>query len=151
LEREDGLVVKISLDLEQITLFPSVSGELYQIIHEGLTNIRKHAGARQAIIHLGQDDQAIHLLISDDGAGFPAKPISGCDCDPPWSIAERVRSLNGTLRVDSQPGKGTTLQIRIPMEDTHKTSTPTLPEWNGPLREEEREGFAVRKDGVYPC
>jgi len=116
-ERQNGLEVSLCIEPEELDLPRQVSSEIYQIIHEGLTNIKKHAAARQVLIKLNRDDTTANLMISDDGCGFPrkvglsGKPISG----QPWSIYERTRALSGTLEVDSSPGKGSSLHIRIPI------------------------------------
>jgi len=116
-EKENGLSVNLCIEPEKLDLPRKVSSEIYQIIHEGLTNIKKHAAARQVLIKLNRDDTAASLMISDDGCGFPpkaglrGKPVSG----QPWSIYERTRALSGSLIVESSPGKGSTLHIRIPI------------------------------------
>jgi signal transduction histidine kinase len=121
-ERENGLAVNLFVAPEKLDLPRKVSSEIYQIIHEGLTNIKKHAAARQVLIKLNRDDTAASLMISDDGCGFPpkewlrGKPVSG----QPWSIYERTRALSGTLQVESSPGKGSTLYIRIPIHHEQK-------------------------------
>src|SRR5437867_3035356 len=116
-EKENGLSVSLCIEPEKLDLPRRVSSEIYQIVHEGLTNIKKHAAAQQVLIKLNRDDAAASLMISDDGRGFPLrgksrdKPIS----NQPWSIYERTRALSGSLIVESSPGKGSTLHIRIPI------------------------------------
>lgn len=116
-EKENGLSINLSIEPERLNLPQKVSSEIYQIIHEGLTNIKKHAAAHQVLIRLNRDDTAANIMISDDGRGFPLEgrsrdnPIS----KQPWSIYERTRALSGTLTVESSPGKGSTLYIRIPI------------------------------------
>lgn len=103
----------------------SANRELYQIIQEALTNVRKHAAASQVRIKIEQDDSAIRVQVEDNGRGFSAE-ANGAE-EPqfrkPWSIAERTRTLNGSLEVESKPGRGTVLSIAIPAEDkTRKVS-----------------------------
>jgi signal transduction histidine kinase len=129
LEEENGLVVKVSFDLEQIHLSTTVSAELYQIIREGLTNIRKHAAARQAVVQLVHDEKGIILLIADDGRGFPVGPEDGNIPRPPWSIEGRTRALNGTLSVESVPGHGSTLRIRVPIMRAKEDAVEISEEW----------------------
>jgi signal transduction histidine kinase len=151
LEEENGLVVKISFDLEQIHLSAGVSAELYQIIHEGLTNIRKHAGARQALVHLGQDEKAIDLLIGDDGRGFPLGSNNEDTPRPPWSIAERTSALNGTLTVNSVPGRGSALHIRIPLARAREDAVPSGKEWEEDALPIQDEDSGTEMGQVRPC
>lgn len=95
---------------------PAVATSLYRIAQESLNNVLKHAGARQVTIRLGAtEDDRVLLSIHDDGVGFdPAvrrKPSSfGL-----LGMSERIRALGGELRIDSQPGAGTTIEVRMPV------------------------------------
>lgn len=115
-ERENGLAVKLTIDPKELILPRRISNEIFQIIHEGLTNVKKHAAARQISIQLNRDDGHANLVISDDGCGFSTRiQTDASECMTPWSIYERTRSLKGTLAVESSPGKGSTLSIRLPI------------------------------------
>src|SRR3974377_1227240 len=87
LEREAGLVVRVSFHQEGIDLPQQTSTELYQIVHEALTNVRKHAEARQVSVRLDRNEGWLHLVITDDGKGFPTSLADGGVAHPPWSIA----------------------------------------------------------------
>ena len=72
-ERENGLAVKLTIDPKELILPRRISNEIFQIIHEGLTNVKKHAAARQISIKLNRDDGHANLVISDDGCGFSTR------------------------------------------------------------------------------
>ncbi len=94
----------------------AVSLSIYRIIQEGLNNIAKHACARRVEVALHKTDGKLSLSIQDDGIGFDAaevrqKPGLGLS-----SMRERVRIINGVLRITSDPDKGTTISVQVPLE-----------------------------------
>lgn len=86
--------------------------ELYRIMQEGLNNIRKHAGTKDAQILLEITDEELMLVISDKGQGFiPAEKIGlshGLT-----NMYERVHKMNGALEIKSAKGQGTILITRL--------------------------------------
>ena len=96
---------------------PEAEVQLVRIVQEALHNIRKHAGARIASVRLRRDGEAIVLVVEDDGAGFdPAAPAP--DARRHFGLAtmrERAESLGGALTLDSVPGVGTRVTVRIPL------------------------------------
>jgi len=121
-ERENNLTVELTIEPEELILPRRISNEINQIIHEGLTNVKKHAAAHHVSIKLSRDDSNANLLISDDGCGFStgSQIEDASKGGAPWSIYERARALNGTLAVESSPGKGSTLSIRLPISFLEK-------------------------------
>ena len=89
---------------------------LYRIAQESLTNIAKHADATQVSMQLvRRDDGAMQLRVVDDGRGLDvptARYQSGAY--GLMGMAERVRALNGEMRISGQPGRGTTIEADIP-------------------------------------
>lgn len=93
-----------------------VESELYQIVREALTNIRKHAGAREVLVKLTADATAIRLSIRDDGRGFdPKEHREGCH--GLIGMRERAQRCGGRLRVVSTPGKGTNISASVPQRN----------------------------------
>jgi signal transduction histidine kinase len=124
-ERQNAIRVQLLMPAEGVRLSRSANRELYQIIQEALTNVRKHAAASLVRIKIEQDDSAIRLEVEDNGRGFSAEAngAEGRQLRKPWSIAERIHALNGSLEVKSRPGRGTVLSIAIPTEDTARTAS----------------------------
>lgn len=94
--------------------------EVLQVIREALHNIHKHSRASRVSVALQRVDGQIQIAIDDDGTGFPfAGAYSLDELDQlragPGSIKRRVRGLNGQLTLDSNPGRGSALKIRIPV------------------------------------
>ena len=114
--RETDLKVNLSLPDPAIPLPRTIGREIYQIVHEALNNVKKHAHASQVDVFLVNSDERLQLIICDDGRGFPtdlsekSRNLAGF----PWSIQERTRALQGTLHIDSNDGQGARLKIEIP-------------------------------------
>ena len=95
-----------------------VEGTLLRICQESLTNIRKHASAHHADVELVFGDDVITLHVHDDGVGFdPEMPRNGSF--GLIGIDERARQCHGGARVTSAPGKGTHIEVEIPVERRH--------------------------------
>ncbi len=90
---------------------------VYRIVQESLNNILKHSRAKKARIILERDVHEVLLEIEDDGCGF--KTGTGGKGLGLKNIAERVRMLGGKLKLDSQPDKGTRIEITIPISPEH--------------------------------
>jgi len=97
-----------------LSLSPKIEKVLYAIIVEALNNALKYARSDHVRVLLTQEDNAVSLEVSDNGCGFEldqARQSGGLGLA---SILERVSQLQGTLNIDSAPGMGTTLSVRIP-------------------------------------
>ena len=117
--RDTGIHVRFVTDLQEVTLSPRVCRELTRVVQEGLINIRKHSGARTALVRFASENGQWMLMIDDDGKGFD---FSGrhniTELDQirrgPATIKERVRSIGGDLVIQSNPGEGSRLEITLP-------------------------------------
>ena len=91
---------------------------LYRIVQESLNNILKHAHAKCVTIRLERDIREVQLRIEDDGGGFTPEALAenkkGLGLK---NITERVRMLGGKLNLDSSPGKGTRIEVTIPIAE----------------------------------
>lgn len=88
---------------------------LYRIIQEGLKNIAKHSGTGSADIFLTGDDNTIRVTVKDRGVGFDplrVRPKPGLGLA---SMRERALLVNGDFSVESQPGQGTVINVRVPL------------------------------------
>jgi signal transduction histidine kinase len=88
----------------------SVAVVVYLCCVEALRNVAAHAGGgAQATVVLRREDDAVHFEVSDDGAGFDVgRERTGLD-----RVQARVESLGGSLRVESEPGRGTRIAGRV--------------------------------------
>ncbi len=97
-----------------------VETALYRIAQEALTNTAKHAAAKRVGIVVEQQPGFVTLVVSDDGRGFPCRAGDGDSHLGLSGMEERAALLGGTVRIESDPGKGTTVTVRLPCaEENH--------------------------------
>jgi signal transduction histidine kinase len=101
----------------QLTFAPAVELQLIRIVQEALTNVRKHAHARHAVVHLALLDGHAEMRIEDDGLGFDPAHIARGN----WpqfglqTMRERAESVGGAFFVVSRPNVGTQIVVEIPL------------------------------------
>ena len=117
-----GFSVDFWCNLQQERFSPEYEITCFRIAQEALTNIMRHAKARRVTLELRHTGEHLLLLISDDGAGFPA--------DDTLEMARHGRSLGllgmreramlvgGEVKIFSRPGEGTLIQATLPMTDS---------------------------------
>jgi ligand-binding sensor domain-containing protein/signal transduction histidine kinase len=112
-ERRGGMHADLQVEgKEQIPL--PVQAELYNIAHEALNNVLKHAHANAVQIRLRFSNALTEMQISDDGVGFePALDGSAGGFGIP-GMQERAQKIGGTLRIESAPGHGTRVSLKVP-------------------------------------
>lgn len=118
--KESGISATFVGGNTRATPDPQTSLEILQVVREALHNVQKHSKASRITVGVGRQDSMFDLSIEDDGTGFPfsgAYTLDELDLLRlgPISIRRRVRVLGGEMMLDSQPGKGASLKIRIPV------------------------------------
>jgi len=108
--------IKCHLKVADLILPAHIENHLYRIFQEGLANILRHSQASEVEIRLESLDQGrrVHLSIADNGVGFSEASIPKTSFGI-RTIRERVNELGGTVEWISVPGKGTRLEVRIPI------------------------------------
>ena len=101
----------------EIPLDQDRSITLFRVFQEALTNIFRHAKASNVTIQLFQKNNLAVLKINDNGIGIPADKIKNPKSLGLLGIRERLLAWNGTVDIESQPGKGTTVTVHIPLGD----------------------------------
>jgi PAS domain S-box-containing protein len=117
--REFGEQQKVEIDVKihdlPVSLSPDISLGFFRVLQEALHNSAKHSGVRYFEVELWGTPDEIHLAVSDFGAGFDidaAKTSQGLGL---VSMEERLKLLNGTLSIESQLQRGTTIHARGPL------------------------------------
>lgn len=118
-QRETGINARFVTDLDELDMPQRVCREVLRIVQEGLVNVRKHSGARHALVRLASSGEKWTLTVEDDGKGFAfAGRYSQDQMEEagkgPMIIKERVSLIAGELTVESNPGQGTRLEITVP-------------------------------------
>ncbi len=119
--RDTGIAARFVSPLKDVHLPPHFCGELARILQEGLSNIRRHSGARNVVVRFEVLEGFWKLVIDDDGRGFDfSGRLNQGELDTarkgPVVIKERVRALGGALSVESLPGRGARLEILVPQK-----------------------------------
>lgn len=115
---DSGLKVNVRVDGEFADIPSAHQTALYRMLQESLTNIAKHAQAKQVDIELAKRDGGVALTVHDDGRGFsretPARPGSyGL-----FGMAERAAQRGGEVTVDTALGAGTKITFWLPLSNT---------------------------------
>jgi signal transduction histidine kinase len=118
-QRETGIAARFVSEIDPQRMPQNVCRELARIVQEALVNIRKHSGAKHAFVRLSGMDGIWTLVVEDDGAGFPfSGRLSQADLEKqgkaPAVIKERVQLIAGELTIESNPGRGSRLEVSVP-------------------------------------
>jgi PAS domain S-box-containing protein len=107
-----------SAGMDGLALDSETEINLYRLVQEGLNNIRKHADANNVFVSLVAASPQIVLTIEDDGKGFDVdKRLEALTLEKRMglrSMKERVSLLGGEMRIESHPGKGAKIILRVP-------------------------------------
>lgn len=93
---------------------PHAEVQVMRVVQEALTNVRKHSGARAAVVRLSQSPEAVVVDIEDDGVGFSPEHPAGDGGFGLRTMRERAELAGGTLTIDSTPGRGSRVSVAIP-------------------------------------
>lgn len=112
-----------SLDHE-LALSPRCEVQVIRVIQEALTNVRKHSGARTAIVSVTESSTATTFVVQDDGHGWDSGyPRFDGDGFGLCTMRERMALLNGSLTIDSGPGRGTRILAEVPERSRPRPAT----------------------------
>ena len=116
-ELSDRHAVEIDFHSENIskTLPPGISLCLFRVLQEALQNAIKHSGSRRFQVLLKGRVHDVELTVQDSGAGFELQEAMRGRGLGLTSMKERLRLVNGQLSIDSELGRGTTIQARVPL------------------------------------
>jgi signal transduction histidine kinase len=113
-----GIRTDLVVDRMDERLAVGIETCLYRIVQEALTNVARHAEARNCRVYLQRLAHTVLLTVEDDGLGFPvaerpagARRTGGLGL---LGIEERVSGLHGSLRIETAPGQGTRLTVELP-------------------------------------
>ncbi len=117
--RCDGRMVRYMDGLAGARFAPDVELDVYRVVQEALSNARKYAGVAPIEVTLERRDDAIHFEIRDYGVGFdPSAPMPGPVSGSHVGLGgmhERIARQGGTLRIESEPARGTRVRGEVPI------------------------------------
>lgn len=113
-----GIQTHLHNSSDGLVLTSRVQVQLFRIIQEALSNVRKHASARQVKISLSVSRGVLEVFVQDDGRGFDPQtllkqkqPRMGLEI-----MRERIAGLKGKLDLESRPGDGMTVRVAVPLD-----------------------------------
>lgn len=131
-QRRNGIHCALAANAAEIDLClnDDQTTTLFRILQESLTNVARHAKARNVHISLERVGGYLFMKIADDGVGMSIAAHAKPDSFGLMGMRERISAIDGELRVDSQPGKGMTLLLAIPMQPSDKNAQgrPAVPQ-----------------------
>jgi signal transduction histidine kinase len=113
---QQGIEVDLLTDDVPRSVHPDVALCLFRIVQEGLRNLKKHSGAAKAQIRLRRIDEKLLVSVSDEGAGFDVHDLGKKEGLGVRSMEERADLLGGRFEIHSKPGKGTRIEVWVPLQ-----------------------------------
>jgi len=110
--RRTGIDVRVSAENVDDSLPDAIRTCVYRVVQEALQNVARHSGASHAKIGVRQSGGMLALTIEDDGTGFDPRRTRGMGL---LGMEERAGQLGGSLEIQSEPGKGATTRVLLPV------------------------------------
>lgn len=114
-ELEMKLPISIQWKVEDLELDRGVEDHLFRILQESVSNTLRHAKATKLEVLLIQRDQFIIMRVVDDGVGFKVDEAKSAGSYGLQNMEERAKEIGGMLKIVSLPGKGTRLEVKVPI------------------------------------
>jgi PAS domain S-box-containing protein len=111
-----GITTHVSGDKLDPPLTPSVEKILFRLVQESLNNVAKHAQASRVVISVKSTQELFSVTVKDDGLGFDSHGSKKPAAEPHWgllSMQQRAASINANLVIDSTPGMGTEVCVKV--------------------------------------
>lgn len=105
---------KIPIEFDEVTLSGQTRHHLFLAAKEALNNVVRHARATEVELRITRTDGQLEIAIADNGCGFDAKTV--CCGNGLANLRERLKGVGGRCDVETQPGKGTTVKLILPVQ-----------------------------------
>ena len=115
----DGVRLDVSVSGEEATVPSAIALQVYLAMREAVRNAVRHSGCSHIGVALEVSDGEVRGLVEDDGAGFD--PAAVGKATPSWGVGlgstrDRAEMLGGNVRIDSAPGAGTRVEVKVPID-----------------------------------
>lgn len=114
-QHRTGIKCKVQADGQDIAVTDHCATAFFRILQESLTNVVRHANASEVTIELGVREDWLTLSVRDNGSGLPENGHAKAGSFGLVGIEERVIILGGTCTIFSEPGRGTTVRVSVPV------------------------------------
>jgi two-component system sensor histidine kinase UhpB len=114
-DRQSGVRIERRLSAQIPPLPTELELVIYRVAQEALTNVLRHAQASHCILVLESNNGEVELRVSDDGVGMPSSRVDA-ETIGIEGMRERALLANGTLDIQSSPGQGTQITLRLPVD-----------------------------------
>jgi PAS domain S-box-containing protein len=114
-KNHSGIKTKFVSKVDEVKIPVSVATTLFRIFQESLTNVARHAGATSVEAVLSMEKEKIRMTITDDGKGFYTDRIENKKTLGILGMRERATLMGGEYKIISTPGKGTQIQVTVPV------------------------------------
>ncbi|GAB94231.1 signal transduction histidine kinase [Kineosphaera limosa] len=116
-ERSAGVPARLLIEGDVLIDMPQARrAEVLRLVQEALTNVRKHARAHAVTVHVHARDGCTLVVVRDDGRGFDSHELGRSDGFGLHTMRERAAAATRHLRVDSEPGCGTSVGVLLPRQ-----------------------------------
>ncbi len=119
-QERTGVECDARFDCGDSSVEKDLATALFRIFQETLTNVARHAEATLVRVRLTQKDNELRLEVSDNGKGITPRQIADPKSFGIVGIRERVNLWGGTVSINGKPRKGTTIKVRIPMDNRRR-------------------------------
>jgi signal transduction histidine kinase len=111
-----GIEVEMELSTDGAAIHDDLASSAFRILQESLTNVARHANATRVRVRLEQTPTLLTLEIRDDGVGICAECLEGTASLGLVGMRERAVACGGEFSISGQPGRGTTVLLRVPLD-----------------------------------
>lgn len=115
--RRSGINTLFKKMNKELNLPDNIKTGLFRILQESLTNVIKYAEAKNVNVYLGLENAELVLVINDDGVGFDLQMVRHKKTLGLLGMRERAAMLGGSYEIMSEPGKGTTTIVKVPLTE----------------------------------
>ena len=111
-----GIKCHVTIEPDDMCIDPNMSTIVFRIFQETITNVARHAKADIIDVILEKKNHKVVLMVKDNGIGISSDQISNSKSYGLMGIRERVRFRRGDVKIEGEPGKGTTVLVTIPLD-----------------------------------
>jgi signal transduction histidine kinase len=115
LAKSSGVKARVTVSPDFGRLPATLETAIYRVVQEALHNVAKHANASTVNIEMQRSEEAVTLLIEDDGMGIAARPVPGRQTFGMAGMHERIGNIGGKMKVTSARGRGTRIEVNAPL------------------------------------